>query len=306
MPDWIDTAFESRVGILQLKTFLSKNIGLDILDNGELASRQLPVALFKTSQGTDRDQVTAARSIATACARLVAKMTLPEWGGMPNDPAEFREMVVRHSGYGWPDLQSMLKVLWSLGIPVLYLPSLPALGRKMEGMVTFVAGRPVIILTKRAFHPDLMLFLLGHEAGHIAKGHLPMRDGEAIVDDTVGVENEGIDQQEVEANAFSTGIQGDEVNLKQLMRAYELAEAALDHAKKTAMNPGYVILNAIHNTPVGGKRPFALAMAALKQLPDFNEGKSTDVICKEAVHAHIDTERLRDDSIDFLEKLGVL
>ncbi|AXV16565.1 hypothetical protein CYG48_13220 [Neorhizobium sp. SOG26] len=312
MPDWVDTAFDSRAGVLQLKTFLSRNVGLDIADNGQLIGCELPVARFKTTRGTTHDQVIAARCVATACARLVGKMTLSPWMGMPNDPAEFRRMVLAASENGWPDLSSMLTVLWSLGIPVLYMPSLPASGRKMEGMACFVSGRPVIVLTKKVPHPDWLLFLLGHEAGHIAEGHLPMAEGEAIVDDTVDYtddENDGGDQQEREANRYSTrtlGEGGQEVHFKKLMRADLLAGVALTYARQKSMNPGYVVLNAVHNSPIDGKKPYGLGQAALKALPDFQHGRTTDEICKDALNAHVDPEFLRDDSLEFLEKLGVL
>lgn len=309
MPDWVDTAFDSRAGVLQLKTFLSRNVGFDIADNGQLINCQLPAARFKTRQGTNHDQVTAARCVATACARLVGKMTLSPWSGMPDDPAEFRRMVIATSENGWPDLRSLLTVLWSLGIPVLYMPSLPTGGRKMEGMACFVSGRPVIILTKKVPHPDWLLFLLGHEAGHVAKGHLPMQEGEAIVDDTVGFENDDIDQQEREANRFSTqtlGDNGQEVHFTKLVRAQRLADVALEYARRKSMNPGYVVLNAVHNSPINGKKPYGLGQAALKVLPDFQHGKTTDELCKDALHAHVDPDMLRDDSLEFLEKLGVL
>ncbi|EHS53020.1 hypothetical protein PDO_4482 [Rhizobium sp. PDO1-076] len=177
----------------------------------------------------------------------------------------------------------------------------------MEGMVTFVAGRPVIILTKRVPHPDWLLFVLAHELGHIAKGHLPEHDGEAIVDDTVDVDGGGRDQQEEEANGYSTHVLapgGKEVRLGQpLPRAPELAEIALAYARAHGMSPGYVILNAVHNSLVGGKKPYGLGQAALKALPAESTAAET---CRLALQKHIDVDALRDDSIEYLEKLSLL
>lgn len=307
LPDWADTAFDSKSGVLELKTFLSRNAGLEVNDSGHLANRNLPAACFKTTVGTALDQVIAARGVATACARLVAKATTETWKGMPENPADFRAEVLRMTDKSWVDLPALLEACWKLGVPVLYLPNLPVQGRKMEGMVTFVASRPVIILTKRVPHPDWLLFVLAHELGHIAKGHLPEHDGEAIVDDTVDVDGGGRDQQEDEANRYSTHVlapRGKEVRLGQpLPKAPELATIATAYAHANGMSPGYVILNAVHNSLVGGKKPYGLGQAALKALAV--EHSAADA-CRIALEKHINVDVLRDDSIEYLEKLSLL
>jgi len=173
LPDWIESAFESRSGLVELKTFLSRNAGLQLTPDGHLTTKDLPAACFKTNAATSVDQVTAARSMATACARLVAKATKTPYNRLPNEAAAFREKVLRQNDKQWIDLSMLLSACWAHGIPVLYMPSLPVQGRKMEGMVTFVSGRPVIILTKKVPHPDWLLFILAHEIGHLAKEHLP-------------------------------------------------------------------------------------------------------------------------------------
>lgn len=311
LPDWADTAFESRSGVLELKTFLARNIGLNVSASGELASKSLPTVRFKTTKGTTHDQVTTARSLVTACARLIAKVTIPQWKGMPADAASFRKTVLEKSSRGWADLPAMLEACWSYGIVVLYLPELPIKGRKMEAMATFVSGHPVVIITKKVqHHPDWMLFLLGHEIGHIAKGHFPMIDGEGIVDDSVDVENTGNDLEEAEANTYSAHVlapEGRQVYLGSLKVAPHFAQLAYQHALGHGMSPGYVVLNACHNTRApDGKKPFPLGQAALKHLPNYLGGKSAAEICRTALRANTNVDVLRDDSVEFLEKLGIL
>ena len=179
----------------------------------------------------------------------------------------------------------------------------------MEGMVTFVSGRPVVILTKKVPHPDWLLFVLAHEIGHLAKCHLPEDEGQAIVDDTVEVKaGDDRDQQEEEANRFATHLlapKGKEVTIgKRLPVAAEFAALAQKYGRETGIAPGYVILNAVHNSLINGKKPYALGQAALKLIP--SDDKSAADFCKVALRANVDEYALRDDSVEFLEKLDLL
>lgn len=310
LPDWIDSAFQSRSGIVELKTFLSRNAGLQLTSDGHLTTKQLPAACFKTNAATSVDQVTAARSMATACARLVAKATKTPYTRLPDEAEAFREKILKCGDKAWIDLSMLLSACWTHGIPVLYMPSLPVQGRKMEGMVTFVSGRPVIILTKKVPHPDWLLFVLAHEIGHLARRHLPEDEGQAIVDDTVEVKaGDDRDQQEEEANGFATHLLapgGKEVTIgKRLPVAAEFAAVAQKYGQDNGMAPGYVILNAVHNSSINGKKPYPLGQAALKLLLAEDDSSAAD-LCKNALRESIDVNLLRDDSIEFLEKLHLL
>lgn len=310
LPDWVDSAFQSRSGVLELKTFLSRNVGLRLNREGKLAAGELPAACFKTNAATSVDQVMAARALASACGRLLAKATRVTYSRLPADAETFRATVLRESNKPWIDLSMLVRACWRHGIPVIYLPSLPVAGRKMEGMVTNVGGRPVIVLTKKVPHPDWLLFLLAHEIGHLAAGHLPDGEGEAIVDDTVELASgDDRDQQELEANNFASHLlapKGMEVRIEgRLPNAATLAAQAQQYGADHGMSPGYVVLNAVHNSRIGGKKPFALGQAALKLLPTDGELSASET-CKAALHEHVDTGMFRSDSLEFLEKLELL
>jgi hypothetical protein len=310
LPDWSDTAFESMSGVLELKTFLSRNAGLRFGKDGELVTKELPAACFKTNKATSAGQVLAARSLATACARLVSKATNTSYLNFSGSADSLRESILRSTNDSWITLPLLLDACWSHGVPVLYLPALPVQGRKMEGMVTYVQGRPAIILTKKVPHPDWLLFILAHEMGHIACDHLLEEEGEAVVDETVDVGEFGSrDQQEVEANHFATHLlapSGKEVTIGgRFPNAAQLAVRATAFARENGMPPGYVILNAVHNSLINGKKPFALGQAALKRLATPNNQPVED-LCREALRRHVTKDKLRDDSIDFLDKLSLL
>ena len=308
VPDWADVAFNSESGVLELRTFIARSIGLRVGADGRLTVRDLPPACFKTSAATSVEQVNAARVVATACARMIARELEQPYTEFPSSAAALRDEILRTRKRPWIDLKGLLSICWAHGVPAIYLPTLPVTGRKMDGMVTYAAGRPVIVITKKVPHPDWLLFVLAHEIGHLAKGHLAQSEGEAIVDDTVDLAGAGArDVQESEANSFAAHLlapKGMEVTLNgPLLAAPRLAAVASDYGKANAMAPGYVILNAAHNSKTSGRNLFPLAQAALRLLP--SEG-SVEEAFRTTLTTHLDPDAFRSDTFEFLEKLGLI
>lgn len=307
LPDWAGQAFDSASGVLELKGFLVRHLGLHLESDGSLTAAVLPTALFKTTAGTDIETVSAARRIATSCAKIVAQATKPKWSGFNSDPSSIRSSIIEKSKHGWVDFESLLAKCWEVGIPVIYLPDLPVEGRKMQGMVTNVVGRPVIVLSKKD-QADWLLFILAHELGHIARGHLPQTEGGAIVDAEVTADSSS-DSQEDEANSFALAVLTPFKGIRiasTVPKAPELAEAAIKFGKAKGISPGHVILNAVRNTTINGHKLFALGRAAQKLLPVELSSRPVDELCKESIAENIDVDRLTYDSAEYLENLGVL
>lgn len=307
LPDWAENAYDSKAGRLELRGFVQRHFGLALGEGGRLLQRKLPAARFKTKSNTSIDQVASARAAATACSRVVADAVRSAWKGLSADPAKIREIVRADSNHGWVDLEALLEFTWSSGIPVLFLPDLPIAGRKMEGMVTIAKGRPVIVLTKKTSQCDWMLFILAHELGHVALKHLEETEGQAILDDTFE-DSDSNDAQEKEANSFATKLLSPQGKLKiaaPVPKAPGLAALALEFGRKHGISPGHVILNAVRHTTINGNNLFALGNAALKYLPDDIKDQSPANLCREAARKHLDLEKLKSDSIEYLEKLGV-
>ncbi|SFU15550.1 protein of unknown function [Pseudovibrio denitrificans] len=307
LPDWYKEAFTTNSGVLELRSFVAKHLGLKFGNDGKLTLRDLPAVCFKTAKGTDPADVLSARAFATTTARVVARATDSEWRGMPSDPSEIRKCVLaEHSEFNWIDFQSLVKYCWSIGVPVLYLPESPSSGKKMEGMVSYCAGRPVIILTKKNNSSDWHLFTLAHELGHIALGHLPMTEGEAVVDEAI-IRDERDDEQELEANKFATNLlaEGKKLRLQRLLNAGSFANVAVKYAKENSVSPGHVILSASNHTQKKGQKVFALGNSALSQLPE-KYNRKTGVVCKSVAHDYMDLYELSSDSFEYLENLNIL
>lgn len=308
LPDWWEDAITHPSGLYEIRGFVAKYFGMEIGPDGHLRQRNLPHACFKTRRGTPISEVASARALVTAVAKAVSGMTVPAWNGHLLSAADLRKHIIDANDRPWVSLADLLSVCWSNGIPVIYLPDLPISKPKMEGMVTFVGGRPAILLTKKASHPAWMLFILAHEMGHLASGHLEGTEGAAIVDEKV-TEGEAVDDaQEIEANGYAlqclTGGQQGNLKLDYLMPADDLAAAALQFGAQHHIDPGHVVLNAVSNTRYRGTTPWPLANAALKAV-DHDAGTAAD-ICRAALRDHVDSDRLSDDAYEFLERLGVI
>jgi hypothetical protein len=310
LPDWAEEAVTTKAGVLELTGFMIRHFGLELDSEGHLRRRVLPEARFKNTQGTSSDQVEATRAAATAVARLLARSIRTPWTGIDPNAATTRHRLLGTSPRGWIDFEELLDYAWRSGIPVLYLPELPTGGRKMEGMVTFVGGRPAIVLSKKDDHPDWMLFILAHEIGHLANGHLVEKDGQAIVDEAVEKDGSTADAQEREANCYALRLLAAEQNELQLngriLNAKELAAAAISYGRTHSISPGHVILNVVNNTRINGQPLFSLGRAALKLLPKEIVSGTTGDLARAAARRYLDLDALGHDSVEYLEKLGVI
>ena len=306
MPEWWHDAILEPSGVYEIKGFVAKYFGLEIGPDGALRRRSLPQACFKTRSGTDVSEVASARAFATAVARMVASVTTVPWKGSLPAAAALRQTILGR-GRPWVGLTDLLSVCWAHGVPVVYLPNLPVGTPKMEGMVTFCAGHPVIVATKKASHPAWLLFILAHEMGHLGSGHLSETEGGAIMDEKVSEDDPMDDDQEKEANRFALQLLtggSQRIRLERLVQAQALADAAKRHGATHKIDPGHVILNAVRNTEYQGKNPWPLASAALKH--SDHDGATAEELCRAALRSHVDTDGLTDDGFDFIERLGLI
>jgi len=298
--------------------FVASRLGMSVGTDGHLKTSTLPEARFKAVSGTTPDEMKAARSVATAVARLVARATASAWkGGLP-DAAGFRKQLIGRAGRKWVDFEFLADAAWSAGIPVVFMPQPPVSGKKMDGMATFVEGRPVIILCRNQKLSDWMLFVLAHELGHVARGHLPMDDGAAVMDETIredGLETSNsstrlADDCETQANEFAQHLlvaDGQPLAITDIIpKAHILAREAMAFGEVHRISPGHVVLNAVRHTL---SPPFPLnqlGMSATKLVDEMLGRKSTQDICKMLTRRYLTFSKIETDDTLFLENLGVI
>jgi hypothetical protein len=320
LPEWASEAVHHEAGRIELEGFVARHFGYRLRSDGGFEPAALPQAVFKVRRDTDPSDVVAARGYGTAVARAVARATRTPWNGMPPDAAGLRALALEAAdGRGWVDFAALVEASWRLGIPVIHLPELPVGGRKPDGLATFVGGRPVAVLLKSQSLAEWMVFILAHELGHVALGHLSHDDGAAVVDEKVSLADEepaaagagAQDDQEREANAFASAVLvpgGTQLTLgpPPWRNAEGLAVLAIQFGKAQGICPGHAVLNAVKNSTRGGKTPFALGMAALKVLHQTMDARTTAEVCRDAARRHLDLDEIRPDTAEFLERVGVV
>ena len=175
LPDWWDDrAADNPAGYAEGLTYLSRHSGLDLAtlrDSAKpVAFRDFGVCKFKMSKNATEDDLALARAIATRAAQLVNVATSEAVQPLPTSASQIRREIIGQ-GEPWVSLSNLVDYSWSLGIPVIHLSSFPD-AKRPDGLAACVKGRPVIVLCKKDNYSAGLLFILAHELGHIALGHI--------------------------------------------------------------------------------------------------------------------------------------
>ncbi|WP_244511784.1 MULTISPECIES: ImmA/IrrE family metallo-endopeptidase [unclassified Rhizobium] len=197
------------------------------------------------------------------------------------------------------DLQSLIAICWSVGIPVIHLRVFPLDRKSMHAMVVEDQGRYAILLGRDANFPAPVAFTLAHEIGHIMLGHL--QGTSAIVDlEETEYDTRG-DPQEEEADAYAitllTGSPSPEITTNVTsFGAKALARSVLEAGPRRGIEPGTLALCLAHRT-----QNWAVAMAALQHI--YSESKPVWQEVNGIARRELDWGQLNDDSADYLEKI---
>ena len=159
-------------------------------------------------------------------------------------------------------------------------------------------GRPVIVLCREETQPSWQLFILAHELGHLACGHVP--ENGALFDENV--HDTEPDDEERAADCYAvellTGKEATEIGVNgRWPKAADLARLAGDYGRRNQIDPGHVVLNYAHHA---GPAFFPVARAALKHLDPVADAVAQ---VRERLAANLDWERLPQDSSVFLARM---
>lgn len=164
----------------------------DLFGDGSLDFSPIPAytASFKMPSRTSERRLHAYIVYAHYLAMLTADVTkkLP-LSKLPSDPEEFRNLLL--SDYGEVNFVNVLKLMWSMGIPVLPLSD-PGV---FHGACWRIDRRNVIVLKQRTHSQARWLFDLLHEYWHVTqepdKEHLSLIESDpASVDRRTSPEEE--------------------------------------------------------------------------------------------------------------------
>jgi len=301
LPSWWEPdVVKTRNGFLETAMLIHRRTGLPLapLFSGLAEPATAPSKVhFKKSKGVTEDDVRTAHLIARQVAETVAAHTQPPFKGTLPDAATLHAQLKDRGRQSWVTLEDLLDYCTEVGIPVVHTSKFPSGARKPDGMaVCSQEGRPVIVLCKASQRPAWMVFILAHELGHIALGHVP--EGGAVVDGNL--ESASGEEEERQANEFAsvllTGKPDLGLSFHGPLKAGMLARKAQGFAHRYRVSPGVAALNWGFNT-----ENWPVANGAVKIL----EGDQNALeMIQSSTASSLDWDSLSEDAAEWLENMA--
>jgi Zn-dependent peptidase ImmA (M78 family) len=243
---WREELGDSTSGRAELRFALARKLGMSpkSLIGERVEFIWDDSAKFKHLSADDADDRAALTAFGLSLGRMLIAATREVTSLVGLDAAIIRDQLLS-SGEPNINLQSLLTLCWSVGIPVIHLRVFPLEAKRMHAMVVAVDGRYAILLGKDASYPAPVAFTLAHELGHIVCRHL---DGaSALVDVEDPAHAKDRDDQETEADQFAlellTGRPDPKFTTSEdSYNAPTLAAAVLKAAPEYRVEPGTLAL----------------------------------------------------------------
>lgn len=303
LPDWWDDSLNqspsiSQQVILGLAKFANLDLNTVMNPSAELRFNE-SVRRYKHAANKPVEELQAATAVVDGLAKIAAHVIKSDYKGLPSAQDIRNTILIQDKP--WVDFESLLKYSWSLGIPVLYMPEIPA-RKKMDAVVIKVSERPVIALTKKQKHASCLLFSLAHELGHIACGHL--ENNSLLIDETIN-EDDVENPLEQEANRFAiellNGREDTAFHSRGRIQAKVLAAECERIAHERKIDPGHIALNYARTMENKGINCYPICFSALNLLypvldwPD----KVTRIFLE-----NVEEENVSEDKFDLLCRMN--
>ena len=253
-------------------------------------------------------QASADEAMLTALAQSLGQTILQATPGAYTPPAradKLREAILESEPF--VSLGSLVSLCWATGIPIIYQEVFPLAAKRMDAMTVAVADRPVILLARRTSFPAFLAFVIAHELGHVALGHVG--HDRTLADFSVsalfGEDEPGYfprdDIEEAEANSFAfellTGNPTFAVEADRgRFHSAQVAVAANEASQEYRVDPGTVALALGYAT-----NEWPTVYGALKLLglydPDLPERINQVAI------GQLEMETLTSDGAEFLARM---
>jgi len=301
LPGWWDEgmlATESGIehGLAYLSSFFNIPM-VRLLEDPDLREQGIVAVSYKKRTDSPEHSLGKATLLALWVARLVASACKIPYSELPPDATHVYQKLSqgKRNGVGFSDL---IAFAWAHGIPVLRITP-PKTGNHPDGLCTVVDGRPVIILMKKQDSRAWQEFILAHELGHAALGHV-FRDAQGtMIDRLSGNMSRGTIEDEANRwgcsalSGNSLTDMSDEWNNRP-STGKDLSLMAYREAARSNIDPGFLVLNYAR-----GVKDYRLGNAALMNLDDRNAYSILD----EQLHANIAEEDLSQEYWDRLAQL---
>jgi Zn-dependent peptidase ImmA (M78 family) len=305
LPEWWDDEIAATdAGYARGLGIISSHLGIDLQqlwnDSAQLSVPSFGRTNFKLNSNLRESDVSWTKCVALCAARLAVQAVRVDYKPLPK-AKEIREEIIA-AGADYVSLPALLAYLWGHGVPVLFVQKKPSKSKLMDGVVATVDGRPVIVLSKNKSLNSLMSFLLGHETGHIVRGHL--NDRPVLVDSRID-RSEVKDQQEKEANQSALEILTGSPNIQfrhddQYIDAESLAKMARNTALETKIDPAVIVQNFTWGRIQQGAPKEVMYALATKASTIIEGDKSPVGLIQQTFLKHIDRAALSVEDDEFL------
>ncbi|WP_321368602.1 ImmA/IrrE family metallo-endopeptidase [uncultured Desulfuromusa sp.] len=304
LPDWWSPEIEKQPGgLAELCLLVSRrlNIELTALMDGHILKSDAALSIaYKHRADATVESLQASTCISTSLAKAVVAAMSKDYSADHFSGAGIAA-TARRIGSGTVSLTSLIDASWAMGIPVIPVTNLPVGVRKMDGAVIKVDGRPVIIISKKKSSRAWLAFIVAHEIGHIASGHLEIND--TIIDvslqeqATYAVESSR-DMQEREADSFALSLLGGDGVDREISTwpswasPADLAVRARKSAADLRAESGHIILRYAFES-----KRWPDAMAALRFL---SEDSDAETVVRGGLQRNLDFDLVAEDLRDLI------
>jgi hypothetical protein len=249
LPGWWEEgmlATESGIehGLAYLSSFFNIPM-VRLLGEPDLREQGSVAVSYKKRSNSPDGSLGKATLLGLWVARLVASACRIPYSELPSDAAlVYRELSRgKKNGVSFSDL---IEYAWSHGIPVVRITP-PKTGNHPDGLCTVVDERPVIILMKKQDSCAWQEFILAHELGHAALGHVFRDTEKTIIDRLSGDISRGAIEDE--ANHWGCSSLSDNpltdmsTSGDRPATGKDLSLMAFREAARSNIDPGFLILN---------------------------------------------------------------
>ena len=248
---WSEDAELSPSALNDLKFSVSRRLGLNptsLFDEGDATFVWRGSAKFKGFKAQSSSEKIVLNAFGASVARsLLAGREKAEIGtNLLAEPDRVRQDML-DGGIPYVRLVDLVHLSWGLGIPVIQMRIFPLMAKRMAAMTVRLGDRYAILIGRDSLYPATLAFVLAHELGHIACGHLP--ENTSLIDRSVIGHQQlrSDDDEEAEADRFAltmlTGNPAPVIEPTRLARnSTELFHSAKTAAPVERIEPGTLAL----------------------------------------------------------------
>ncbi|WP_405919713.1 ImmA/IrrE family metallo-endopeptidase [Streptomyces longwoodensis] len=296
---WSDEASGSPSATAELTFTVARRLGLSpsALFDGSPQFLWRDETKYKNLRSQSSDEEAALASFGVSVGRSALSATSGELlpGGLT--AADLRAAILESREY--VSFLDLLSFCWSFGIPIVQLRVFPLRQKRMHAMTVQVDGRYAVLLGLETKYPAKAAYIIAHEIGHIALGHLGTSGALMEMGDPMVAEDS--DDEEIAADRFAlellTGSEHPEIlpdNLSYSSR--QLAVAAIQASSEQRIDPGVIALCLGHATNLWDR-----SFGALKIIPPGEQQVARQI--NEVAFQQLDWDALSYSSQEYLSRV---